>query len=180
MAAVIITGTPGTGKTTVSKIVSKTLNTPLIALNELIIDKHLYNGHDDEKGYKIVDMEALSSEINLILDSTDKQLIIEGHLAHDLGVDEKVDTVIVLRARPSVLRDRLKKREWPDSKIQENVEAEALDLCTFESVETHGDKVHEVDTSDLDVDDVSEIIIQILNGNKQLPPGKINFLEELF
>ena len=47
-------------------------------------------------------------------------------------------------------------------------------------METHGDKVHEVDTSDLDVDDVSEIIIQILNGNKQLPPGKINFLEELF
>ena len=76
--------------------------------------------------------------------------------------------------------NRLKKREWPDSKIQENVEAEALDLCTFESVEIHGDKVHEVDTSDLDVDDVSEIIIQILNGNKQLPPGKINFLEELF
>ena len=110
MAAVIITGTPGTGKTTVSKIVSKTLNTPLIALNELIIDKHLYNGHDDEKGYKIVDMEALSREINLILDSTDKQLIIEGHLAHDLGVDEKVDTVIVLRARPSVLRESLEEK----------------------------------------------------------------------
>ena len=77
MAAVIITGTPGTGKTTVSKIVSKTLKSQLIALNELIIQKHLYNGHDDKKGYKIVDMDALASEINLILKSTDKQLIIE-------------------------------------------------------------------------------------------------------
>jgi adenylate kinase len=74
----------------------------------------------------------------------------------------------------------LNKREWSDSKIQENVEAEALDLCTFEAVEIHGDKVHEVDTSDLDVDEVAEIIIQILNGKKQLPPGKINFLDELF
>jgi adenylate kinase len=180
MAAVIITGTPGTGKTTISKIVAKILNAPLIALNELIIEKHLYNGHDDKKGYKIVDMESLSGEINLILNSIDKQLIIEGHLAHDFGVDEQVQSVIVLRARPSVLRKRLNKREWSDSKIQENVEAEALDLCTFEAVEIHGDKVHEVDTSDLDVDEVAEIIIQILNGKKQLPPGKINFLEELF
>jgi adenylate kinase len=180
MAAVIITGTPGTGKTTVSKIVSKTLKSQLIALNELIIQKHLYNGHDDKKGYKIVDMDALASEINLILKSTDKQLIIEGHLAHDLGATDQVETVIVLRTRPSVLRKRLNKREWSDSKIQENIEAEALDLCTFEAVEIHGDKVHELDTSDLDVDEVTEIIIEILNGDKQLPPGKINFLEELF
>ena len=47
-------------------------------------------------------------------------------------------------------------------------------------MEIHGDKVHELDTSDLKADEVTEIIIQILNGNKQLPPGKINFLEELF
>ena len=69
----------------------------------------------------------LTSEINLILNSLDKQLIIEGHIAHDFGVDEKVNTVIVLRTRPSVLRKRLNKRRWSDSKIQENVEAEALD-----------------------------------------------------
>jgi adenylate kinase len=180
MTVIIITGTPGTGKTTVSKIVSKTLNFHLIALNELIIEKHLYNGHDDKKGYKIVDMDALSSELNFSLNNIDKQVIIEGHLAHDFGVDAQVESVIVLRARPSVLRKRLNKREWTDSKIQENVEAEALDLCTFEAVEIHGDKVHELDTSELDADEVAEIIIQILNGNKQLPPGKINFLEELF
>ena len=180
MAAIIITGTPGTGKTTVSDIVSKTLNYSLIHLNDLIIEKHLYNGHDDKKGYKIVDMEALSREINLLLTHVNEQVIIEGHLAHDFEVGELVEYVIVLRARPSVLRKRLNKREWSDSKIQENVEAEALDLCTFEAVEVHGDKVHELDTSDLDVYEVAEIIIQILDGNKQLPPGKINFLEELF
>ena len=68
MAAVIITGTPGTGKTTVSNIVSKNLNSPLIHINDLINEKHIYNGHDDKKGYKIVDMVALSTEINLLLD----------------------------------------------------------------------------------------------------------------
>jgi adenylate kinase len=180
MAAVIITGTPGTGKSTVSKIVAKTLNTTLIGINDLIIEKHLYNGYDSEKGYKIVDMEALSREIKLLIDNTDEQLILEGHLAHDFEVDKLVELVIVLRARPNVLRKRLNTREWSYSKIHENVEAEALDLCTFEAVELHGDKVHELDTSDLDVNEVAEIIIQILNGEIYLPPGKINFLEELF
>ena len=179
MAAIIITGTPGTGKTTVSKIIAKAINSPLIAINDLIIEKHLYNGHDNEKGYKIVDMESLSKEINLIINNTAEHVIVEGHLAHDFEVDELVEFVIVLRTRPSVLRKRLNKREWSESKIQENVEAEALDLCTFEAVEIHGDKVHELDTSDLDVDEVSEIVIQILNGKKHLPPGNINFLEEL-
>jgi adenylate kinase len=119
-------------------------------------------------------------EINSTLNKIDKQVIIEGHLAHDFEFDEAVESVIVLRARPNILRKRLNKRKWSDSKIQENIEAEALDLCTFEAVEIHGDKVNELDTSDLDVDEVAEIIIQIINGNKQLPPGKINFLEEMF
>ena len=180
MAAIIITGTPGTGKTTASKIVAKILNSHLIALNDFIIEKHLYNGHDEKKGYKIVDMDALSREINSVLNKNDKQVIIEGHLAHDFEYDKLVESVIVLRTRPNILRKRLNRREWSDSKIQENIEAEALDLCTFEAVELHGDKVHELDTSDLDVDEVAEIIIQIINGNTQLPPGKINFLEELF
>ncbi len=180
MTAIIITGTPGTGKTTVSKIVAKTLKSHLIALNDFIIEKQLYNGHDEKKGYKIVDMDTLSREINFTLNKINKQVIIEGHLAHDFEVDELVEAVIVLRARPNILRKRLNKREWSDSKIQENIEAEALDLCTFEAVEMHGDKVHELDTSDLEVDEVAEIIIQIINGNKQLHPGKINFLEELF
>ncbi len=180
MAAVIITGTPGTGKTTVSKILAKTLKSSLIPLNDLIDEKHLYNGYDDEKGYKIVDMEALSREINQILAATDEQVIIEGHLAHDFDKDELVTSVIVLRTRPNILRRRLCNREWSDSKITENVEAEALDLCTYEAVEIHGDKVHEVNTSDLEVEEVVEIIIQILNGKKKLPPGEINFLEELF
>ena len=180
MTAVIITGTPGTGKTTVSKIVAKTLNSSLMPINDLILEKHLYDGHDAEKGYKIVDMDALSREINLAITSTNERVIIEGHLAHDFGVDELVEFVIVLRARPSVLRKRLNTREWSDSKIQENVESEALDICTFEAVEIHGDKVNELDTSDLNVNEVAEIVIQILKGKKQLPPGKINFLEELF
>ena len=63
-------------------------------------------------------------------------------------------------------------------KIRENLEAEALDICTFEAVEIHGQKVNELDTSDLSVEEVAELIIQILDDKKYFPPGKLNFLED--
>ncbi|MFY9637512.1 MAG: AAA family ATPase [Methanobacterium sp.] len=179
MVAVLITGTPGTGKTTVSKIVAKKLECPLIAVNDLVVEKQIYNGYDEEKGYKVVDLHALSREIKLVLKySNNERVIVEGHLAHYFDEDELVETVIVLRSRPDILRKRLDIRKWNDSKIRENLEAEALDICTFEAVEIHGQKVNELDTSDLSVEDVAELIIEILDDKKYFPPGKLNFLED--
>ncbi len=180
MTAVLITGTPGTGKTTVSRIVAEKLETSLLAVNDLVDEKHIYNGVDAEKGYKVVDLDTLSNEIKVSVENSDKgHVIVEGHLAHEFSSDI-VDMVIVLRARPDILRKRLNKRDWSDSKVYENLEAEALDICTFEAVEIHGKKVNELDTSDIDVEEVVEIVIDIINCKKHYPPGNLNFLEELY
>ena len=180
MTTVLITGTPGTGKTTVSRIVAEKLETSLLAVNDLIDEKHIYNGVDAEKGYKVVDLDTLSNEIKVIVENSDKDhIIVEGHLAHEFSSDI-VDMVIVLRARPDILRKRLNKRNWSDSKVYENLEAEALDICTFEAVEIHGKKVNELDTSDIDVKEVADIVIEIINCKKHFPPGNLNFLEELY
>ncbi|MDD3986037.1 MAG: AAA family ATPase, partial [Methanobacterium sp.] len=50
MTTVLITGTPGTGKTTVSKIVSEKLESSLLAVNDVVEKKHIYTGVDPEKG----------------------------------------------------------------------------------------------------------------------------------
>ena len=180
MTIVLITGTPGTGKTTVSRIVAEKLETSLLAVNDLVDEKHIYNGVDAEKGYKVVDLATLSNEIKVIVENYDNDhIIIEGHLAHEFS-SNIVDMVIVLRARPDILRKRLNKRDWSDSKVYENLEAEALDICTFEAVEIHGKKVNELDTSDIDVKEVADIVIEIINCKKHFPPGNLNFLEELY
>lgn len=180
MTIVLITGTPGTGKTTVSKIVSEKLKSSLLAVNDLIEKKHIYTGVDPEKGYKVVDLTNLSNEIRVVIGNSDKNhIIVEGHLAHVFSSDI-VDIVIVLRTRPNILKERLSKREWSDSKVYENLEAEALDICTYEAVEIHGKKVNEVNTSDMDVEEVADVIIEIINSRKHFPPGNINFLEELY
>lgn len=175
---ILITGTPGIGKTTVSKILRDKLDAKLIAINELVDEKHLYTGIDEEKGYKIVDMDALSHELNNMVRIIDNSnyIIIEGHLSHFYN---NSDIVIVLRAKPDVLRSRMKVKGWREAKVNENIEAEALGICSYEAYEIHGEKANEIDTSDISPPDVSDLIISIINGDKKFPIGSVDYLEYL-
>ena len=56
---IFITGTPCTGKTTVSEVLSEKLNCKLIKINDLAIENDYVLGIDEDKGYKIIDIEAL-------------------------------------------------------------------------------------------------------------------------
>jgi len=181
MSVILITGTPGTGKTTVSKSLSQRLSIPLVAVNDLVEEKHLYHGYDPEKGYKEVDMEDLCHEIKLLLKTSGEEgLILEGHLAHFSDNSDLIDCVVVLRTRPDILKKRLHQRDWSETKVTENIEAEALDICTFEAVDIHGNKVNEVDTTNLEIEKVVDMIIKIVHGEKHIPPGGLNFLDYLY
>lgn len=175
---ILITGTPGVGKTTVSRILAKRLGAVVIHINELVNKKHIYTGIDEKKGYKIVDLDVLFKEINLIIQENNdsEYIIIEGHLSH---LFEESDIVIVLRANPHVLRDRMISKGWMDSKIRENIEAEIIDLCSYESFEIHEDKVNEIDTSNFSPQKVADSIINVINGNKKFPVGNVDFLDYL-
>ena len=175
---ILITGTPGVGKTTVSSILVEKTGAYLVDINKLVDEKHLYTGIDEERGYKIVDMDALFNEMDKIIniDDPDKHVIVEGHLSH---LFEKSDIVIVLRANPDILKDRMKTKGWKSAKIRENIEAEAIDVCSYEAFEIHGDKVNEIDTSDILPEHVADLIIDVINGSKSFPVGNVDFLEYL-
>ena len=175
---VLITGTPGTGKSTVAEILKTKIGASLVGVNELVDEKHIYTGIDEDRGYKIVDLDAMCLELNKVVENSGEEevLIIEGHLSHYF---EGGDLVIVLRAKPIVLRERLKTKGWTNSKIQENIEAEAIDICTFESYEIHGDKVNEIDTSELKPEEVANLIIDVITGKKWFPVGNVDFLEDI-
>jgi adenylate kinase len=99
-------------------------------------------------------------------------IIIEGHLSHYF---HQADLVVVFRTEPHTLEERLKKREWKTAKIRENLEAEALDICTWEAYQIHGTKVHEVETTNITPEEAINIISEIINGKKSLPVGNIDF-----
>ena len=158
-----LTGTPGTGKTSVSNLLKEEYGYKIIHLNELIKEEHLYSEVDTKRDSVIADMEQVIARVNDLTcrhgnndERNDKITILESHLSHHIA-----DIVIVLRASPDELRKRLSKRKYPLAKIQENVEAEALDVILVESFEWC-DQIFEINTTGRYISDIAKDIAQIV------------------
>lgn len=172
---IFISGTPCTGKTTVSELLSDKLNCKLVKINDLAICDNLVLGIDKDKGYKIIDIDALNDSLSDIISSSDN-LIVEGHLSH---LCYGADKLIILRCRPEILEKRLTLRDYSDAKIHENLEAEALGVCSAEALEIYENNIYELDVSDLTPDEIVYILIDVINGEKQLSFGEIDFMDWL-
>lgn len=174
--AIFITGTPCTGKTTVSELLADKLNCRLIKINDLAIENDFVLGIDDEKGYKVIDIPALNEMVAEIISESDELLILEGHLAH---LCDGADKVIVLRVRPEILRSRLEGRDYSEAKIRENLEAEAMGVCTAEAYDIYDENISEIDVSDLTVDEIVDELSFIISGEKTYPVGEVDFMDWL-
>jgi len=168
-----ISGTPCTGKTEVSKLLSKKLNYKLIQVNELAEKLNAFTGYDKKRECKILDMKKLEREINKIKGD----VIIEGHTSHLFPVD----IIIVLRCNPEVLKERLKKR-YPSNhlKVQENLESEILGVITSEAI-LNNKNAYEIDTANKKPGQIVDDIFKIIQGEtKEFKIGKIDWLEKYF
>ena len=175
---VIITGTPGTGKTSVTSKLREKIDATFISINGLLEDYDLNLGTDEKRGYKIFDTDKMVPVVDGIVRDSQKELIIfEGHLAQDYP---NADLVIVLRCDPLILRDRLNTRDWKDEKIQENVSAEILGICTSESYETYGDTIQEIEKSNKSIDELADEIVDVINGDVSFSLGEIDYLADYF
>ena len=171
---IFISGTPCTGKTTVSEELCRELGCKLIKINDLAIENDFVLGIDDEKGYKVIDIPALNEKVSQIISGSNEMLVFEGHLAH---LCESADYVVVLRVRPEILESRLEARDYSEAKIRENLEAEAMGVCSAEAYEIYGENVFELDVSDLTVDEIVQELICFISGEKTLSFGEIDFMD---
>ena len=166
---VALTGTPGTGKTTVAARLETALE--VIELNRLIEAEGLIAGEDPDRDSWIADLEAVRNRL-----AGRDDVVFDSHLAHRLDVDR----VVVLRCRPDRLRERLIGRGEPPAKAAENAEAEALDLVLAEAVEAHGEPaVYEVDTTDRSVEAVARDVEAAIAGDREPTAGTVSFTDYL-
>ncbi len=179
---IFISGTPCTGKTTVAANLNDYLSengfdSKLIKINDFAIENDLVLGEDPDKFYKVIDIDGLNECLNEeINQSSNGILIVEGHLSH---LCEGADKMIVLRLNPSILKGRLEERNYSASKIQENLEAEALAVCSAEAYEIYGDEVSEIDGTEKSIEEIRDLILAIATGNLECPVGSIDYMEWL-
>ncbi|HKZ99636.1 MAG TPA: adenylate kinase family protein [Thermoplasmata archaeon] len=151
---VALTGTPGTGKTSVAEILARR-GYYVVHVSRLAEERGLIVGFDAMRNAREVDVGSLDRAVQVPA----KLGFLVGHYAHLLSVT----LAVVLRCHPQTLAKRLRNRGWPDAKIRENVEAEAIDVITQEAV-ARLPFVYEIDTTDLLPEQTAMMVVQILQG----------------
>jgi adenylate kinase len=202
---VAVTGTPGTGKTSATDLLSNRLaDLEVVHLNDVIRDEGLHDGEDEDRGSLLADLDSLrewlddhqTADGDTDADSNGEDvndLLVDSHLAHHFDADR----VVVLRCRPDQLRERLLDRGEEESKANENTasaeppqaltrkahensESEALDVILSEAVAEHGtDSVYEIDTTDCTPAETASDIEAVIRGERAPSAGEVDFLDYL-
>ena len=159
---ILITGTPGVGKTSVGKFLQnkghKVLN-----LNDFILSQGLYFGYDYSRGSVIIDERKLKEHLQIELHNYTEFIFIEGHTSELVPI-EFIKMIFVLRCNPGILRDRLESsRDYPIKKIEENVQAEIMEECLLSVKQEFPTKaIFEIDSSKNSPDVIAEKILSTI------------------
>jgi len=177
---ILITGTPGVGKTAVSRMLADRLNATYLSLAELVEKEKLVSGVDKARGTLIADMDKVSRRVQKLIADSERDVIVEGHYAVNVVPAKDVHLVFVLRRKPEELKKLMEERGYKESKLWENLAAEILDVCLTDAVSTCGhDKVCEIDASGKKIEDVVEEILSVMKNKRKCFVGIVDWLGKL-
>ncbi len=120
----LITGTPGTGKTTIAKVLGEVFKAKVINEKDFALKNRL--GRFNDENELEIPLLPIQKKVNSFL-TKNKNVIFEGHVLSEVKI--KVDAVIVLKIDPEDLEARLERRSYSPEKIMDNVFCEGIDYC---------------------------------------------------
>lgn len=145
---IIVTGSPGTGKTVFSMRLAGRIGADYIPLTQYVSKHKLYSGFDRDRKSKIIDVAKTRTALTRLVSRTAKLAVLDSHIPDRIVPREIVKEVFVLRCHPRILEGRLRRKKWKPSKISENVLAEVIDSCLVAAVKYYGSRrVDQLDTS---------------------------------
>lgn len=133
MSVIIVSGTPGTGKTTFAKKYAKENNLKYIDVKKIIEKNDLSDKFDEKRDTLVIDVDKLNIFLIKII-KTHKDIVIDSHLSHYLP-KKYVNKCYITKCNLIELKKRLKTRNYSTEKIRENMDAEIFDICRIEALE---------------------------------------------
>ena len=149
--AYVITGSPGTGKHTISGMLSSVMGLPMLDIS----------GEADRMGLLQdgeVDVHTMLRRLR-----PPARCILAGHLAPQVVDKSFVDRAVVLRRSPYELEAVYQSREYARPKMLENLGAEILGVVAREAYDAFGDKMIQIDTTGMTIRDTCRRVMRALS-----------------
>ncbi|PIA26104.1 hypothetical protein AQUCO_10000040v1 [Aquilegia coerulea] len=127
---ILVTGTPGVGKTTTSSLLADSTQLRHINIGELVKQKNLHDGWDDEFDCHIINEDLVCDELEDIMEEGGN--IVDYH-GCDFFPERWFDRVVVLQTNNPVLYDRLSNRGYQGAKLSNNIECEIFQVLLEEA-----------------------------------------------
>ncbi|KAL7247696.1 hypothetical protein ACSBR2_002583 [Camellia fascicularis] len=151
---ILVTGTPGTGKTTTSSLLAESTQLRHINIGDLVRDNNLHDGWDDHFDCHIINEDLVCDELEDMMEEGGN--IVDYH-GCDFFPERWFDRVVVLQTENSVLYDRLTKRGYTGSKLTNNIECEIFQVLLEEAKDSYPEDIVMPLKSD-NVDDINRNI----------------------
>ncbi|KAI9341296.1 AAA domain-containing protein [Pilaira anomala] len=135
---ILVTGTPGTGKTTTSEMIAEVTGLDHVNVGELVKQKQLHEGYLEEFDTHVLDEDKLLDELEEILKDGGK--VVDFHTC-EIFPERWFDLVLVLRTDTSNLYDRMSKRGYNKRKIDENMECEIMQVVLETAHESYAPEI---------------------------------------
>jgi adenylate kinase len=153
----VLTGNPGVGKHTVSKILAETLGYKIIDVNKEAVKIGMSEDNDS------IDVDVEKTKKLLEEKISDKSLLV-GHLAPFVVSKELVSAVIVLRKNPYELIDIYEKRNYSDKKKNDNLGSEILGIIAYDSIQNLGEnKTFQINVTSITAEETAKKIESVIN-----------------
>ena len=140
---IAISGSPGTGKSTLATLLVKKLNAERLDLQDYY--KEISTADNKQKKCYDIDIKKVEGLVRA-KKKKHELVIIDSHVAHLLPKSLINLCIVLTSSNLKTLEKRLKERKYNKAKIRENLDAEIFQVCLMEAKE-NGHKVITFDTS---------------------------------
>ena len=164
--SVVVTGSPGVGKHTISKKIAESLRLPILDVNEVAIAAGL-------AGPDGVDTDALGG----VMERRPGASVAVGHLAPYVLDADRVRTVVILRRSPYELVGVYRSRGYGEEKVRDNAGSEVLGTIAAYSHDKFGRKAFEIDTTKSSPDESASAVMSAISGGA--PHARIDWLGQV-